>query len=132
MLTAVSWLRKSGVLLLLAFWGLAISHCALEQLPGLEFLACCHHPETAPHQDNDCDQDGCSVVESGFYKMEEQAASVPVPLLVLSLVLPLWEAIPPTLAPNSKLLSSAPPELPRVWQFSWRTALPPRAPSLAS
>ena len=125
----VTWVTKCVAMLALALWGLATTHCDLEQLPGLEFLACCQHPGTAPHQDNDCDQDGCSVVESGLYKMEEQTASVPVPLFVLSFVLPLWEATPPSLAPNSEPLNCSPPELPRVWQFSYRTALLPRAPS---
>ncbi len=119
-------------MLMLAVWGLATVHCDLEEVPGLEFLACCHHPETAPHQDDDCDTDACAVVESGLYKTEEQAAGVPVPLLALSFVLPLWEAAPRTAAPHPVLLNASPPELPRTWQFSCRTALPPRAPSLVA
>ena len=114
----------------LALWGLATWHCTLEQVPGLKFLACCQHENSAPHQDNDCDHDGCSVVESGFYKVEEHAATVPVPLLLLKFALPLmWEATPPTPASHSELLKCSPPELPRIWQFAYRTALPPRAPS---
>lgn len=128
----VSALTKTMVVVLLALWGLATSHCDLEQVPGFEFLACCQHPDTAPHQDKDCDEDGCAVVESGLYKMEAQAASAPMPLLVLSVLLPLWEATAPSVHPPVESLSSAPPELPRVWQFSFRTALPPRAPSFVS
>jgi hypothetical protein len=128
----VTLFTKYAVMLMLALWGLAKVHCDLEQVPGLEFLACCQHPDTAPHQDNDCEHDACSVVESGFYKVEEQAASVPVPLLVLSFVLPLWEAAPPAPAPRPELLNCSLPELPRPWQFFYRTALPPRAPSLVA
>ena len=72
------------------------------------------------------------MVESGFYRTEEQAAAVFVPLLVSNSVLPPWEVAPPTPAPHPELLKGAPPELPRAWQFSYRTALPPRAPSLVA
>jgi hypothetical protein len=119
---------KYVAMVMLAVCGLATSHCALEHVPGLEFLAWCHHPDTAPHEDNDCDGDGCAAVERGFYKVEDQAA-VPAPLLVLSFVLPQWEARASTPAPHPLLVNCSPPELPRAWQFSYRTALPPRAPS---
>jgi hypothetical protein len=138
-LTSVNWLNRAVATVMLALWGLATLHCDLEQVPGLEFLAWCHLPETAthqengaaPHPDNDCEQDGCSVVESGLYKIEEQAA-VPIPLLVENFVLPECEVVPPTPAPGPLLLNCSPPELPRGWQFSYRTALPPRAPSLVA
>ena len=107
-------------------------HCALEPVAGFEFLASCHSQDGAPQQDNDCDSDGCSTVESGFYRIEEQATAVSVPLLVLSVLLPVWEAAPPTPAPLSKPLICSPPELARFWQFFYRTALPPRAPSLVA
>jgi hypothetical protein len=116
-------------MLALALWGLASNHCHLEQVPGLEFLACCQHPDTAPHQDDDCDSDACSVVESGFYKIDEQVATVAAPTLGLSFVLPLWEAVAPMPAPHPIPPNCSPPELPRTWQFFSRTALPPRAPS---
>ena len=119
-------------MLMLALWGLATMHCDLEQVPGFEFLVSCHSQDGAPQQDNDCESDGCSAVESGFYRIEEQASAVPVPLLMLSFLLPVWEAAPPTPAPLSEPLICSPPELPRGWQFSYRTALPPRAPSLVA
>lgn len=127
-LSRVTRLTKCVSILSLALWGLATIHCGLEQVTGLKFLACCRHADTAPHQDSDCDQDACSVVETGFYKMEEQSASVPMPFFVLSFVRPLWEIVPPTRAPNAELLSGFPPELARFWHFFHRTALPPRAP----
>ena len=119
-------------MLMLALWGLATMHCDLEQVPGFEFFASCHAQGSAPHQDNDCESDGCSAVESGFYRIEEQAPAVTVPLLMLSFVLPLWEVTPPTPALLFEPLIGSPPELPRGWQFSYRTALPPRAPSLVA
>ena len=123
---------RAIALVMLVLWGLATSHCDLELLSGFEFLACCQHADTAPHQDNDCDLDGCSVVETGFYKVDEQTTDVPAPLLVLDDMLPTWDATPWVLPPNPLLLNSSPPELPRVWQFTTRSARSPRAPSFAS
>lgn len=128
----MNWLTKTIALAVLALWGLATVHCDLEQLPGLEFLSCCDHSGTAPHQDNDCNEDACAVVESGFYQLEEQPASLPAPVLGLSFLQSFWAATPPVALPEDVVLILVPPELPRIWQFALRTALPPRAPSLAS
>ena len=116
----------------LSLWGLATWHCELEQLPGLEFLVCCHHPGQTPHQDNDCEQDGCATVESGLYMVEGVATSAPPPVMVLASGL--WfppESVSGTPLPPVRR-SSAPPELLRVWHFTFRAALPPRAPSLVA
>ncbi len=118
--------------LMLALWGMAMTHCDLEHLPAFEFLACCTHPDTAPHQDQDCEQDGCAAVESGLYKIDEQPVLLPTPVFVLSLFLPLLDEVAPASVPSGGALDSAPPELLRIWQFSFRTALPPRAPSFVS
>lgn len=128
----MSKLLKAVAAAMLVLYGLALSHCALEQFSGLEFLSCCEHQDAAPHHDNECARDACSVVESGFYKTTDHDEVAPVPLFVLtSLVLSL-ESEPASATRNSKLFTSAPPELPRLWQFCLRTALPPRAPSIAS
>jgi hypothetical protein len=128
-LSRVTRFRKSVAMLALALWGLGSMHCDLEQVPGLKFLAWCHPSDPASHQDNGCESDACSEVESGLYRMEEQPATVSVPSLVLGLVLPLWEDAPPTPELHLELVSCSPPELPRVWQFFQRTARQPRAPS---
>lgn len=119
-------------MLMLSLWGLATLHCDLEQMPGFEFLAFCHSEDASSHQDEDCHSDGCSDVESGLYRIEEQAASAPVPLLVSSFLPPGWETTPPLARPQPVLLNGSPPDLPKAWQFSYRTALPPRAPPLAT
>ena len=122
-------LTRTVALLIVAFWGFATAHCSLEQLPGFGFFACGERLGGAPHQDNDCGRDGCSVVESGFYRVDEHPAIVPEPLLLFAALLPLFE---PDLRREIAAIptrSSVPTELARVWQFSFRTALPPRAPS---
>ena len=117
---------------MLAVWLPVTSHCWLEQIPGLSFLVCCDHGDTAPHQDSDCDTDGCASVENGFYKIEDAKviALLPACVLVLHLTL-LMEQSPPEIS-SGFLPTVAPPELGKTWQFSYRAAAPPRAPSLAS
>lgn len=117
---------------MLVLYGLAMSHCTLEQVRGFEFLACCDHQSSAPHQDNDCEQDACSVVESGFYKASDHQDVTPGALLLLSSLLlePQTSALDES--SNLEICGSAPAELPHIWQFCFRTALSPRAPSFAS
>ena len=128
----VSKLAKTIAMLTLALWGLAAMHCTLEGVPGFGFLKSCCFVDSAPAAPQDCEDDGCGEVEDGQYRSEEQTVSAPVPLLVLSFLLPVWEATAPPARPQPVLPSGSPPELPRAWQFSYRTALPPRAPSLVA
>ena len=128
-LVDVNWLRTMMVLATLALWFPATNHCRLESIPGLEFLRCASDANNG----SDCDGDGCETVEKGFYKIENDRPIVPAPILVVVLSLPplLTETSPAGLVSGGES-TSAPPELPKVWQFSLRTALPPRAPSIAS
>jgi len=132
-LTPVKSLRTLLTLLLVALWPLVTSHCDLEQLPGLEFLTCADAAATTAHKDDACETDSCASIESGFYKTEDGRQVVPTPPLVPSAFLTaiLQQAAQPS-ATTSIVLDSVPPELPKVWQFSFRTALPPRAPSFVS
>jgi len=132
-LTPVKWLRILLTLLLVAFWPLVTSHCSLEQMPGLEFLACADTGADASHQEQSCGTDGCASVESGFYKSDAAQLAVPPPPAALSpfLTALLREVVRPPVA-NTDRFYSAPPELLKVWQFSSRAAAPPRAPSLTS
>lgn len=118
--------------LLALLWLPMVSHCDLEHLPGLEFLACCDHADTGPHQDDDCQTDLCASVESGHYKTEERAITAPAPApqatLVATLLIPALENSVPTIAATP----SVPAELRQRWQFAFRTAAPPRAPSFVS
>ena len=131
-LTCVKSLRTLLTLVLVGVWPLVTTHCDLEQLPGLAFLACADEAETT-HAEKDCETDTCASVESGFYKTEDTQPVVPTPPLVPSELLTSILLSP--VEPASFQIQGfdlAPPELPKSWQFSFRTALPPRAPSLVS
>jgi hypothetical protein len=133
----VKWAKKVAALGTLAVWALAFNHCALELILNLEFLACAPQAETTSHQPGDCgdDRDACATVESGLFKVEENQvfaakASASTAFFALAFLSHL-------IAPESSVGQQvppgrAPPELARGWQFSLRTALPPRAPSFCS
>jgi hypothetical protein len=128
----MTWLSKAMAVLLALLWVPLTSHCDWEHLPGLESLACCDHADTAPHQDQDCQTDLCASVESGNYKIEERSVSAPAPVLVAVAVVPLLASAPENPSATVPATSSVPIELPQLWQFAFRTAAPPRAPSFVS
>jgi hypothetical protein len=126
-----SWKRiVAGALLVL--WVPLTMHCRLESLPGMEFLVCCPHEDASPHQDSDCDDDVCAVVESASYKTENNRVVIPTPMLAPALLLSSLLSLEVIPAANPVAFEASPPELPATWQFFFRTALPPRAPSFIS
>jgi len=129
----MAWFRKSVAIVLLGLWMPVTMHCLLEAMPAFSFLQCCCTADKGPQEPNDCADDACSALESGLYKIEDNSALAPHPSLLFALSTcdpgsPLPAERVPRLAPQSL----APPELPQFWQFSYRTALPPRAPSFVA
>jgi len=132
---AVRILKTILVLLLALAWVPLSLHCQIEAMPGWEFLACESEEEehSTPHQSSDCEDDFCQIIESGLYKTEERA-----PLLCSVNFLPpgVESSIAISMQPPDPGLSPSaipsPPLLANTWQFTLRTALLPRAPSLAS
>jgi len=120
-------------MLLLALWVPVTMHCTLENVPGFSFFQYCCGGDETPPVPGDCEDDTCGTVESGLYKLEEDPAITPA--LTSLLVVVAWNSVtepPADTAPLFASSSPAPPELPKVWQFFHRTALPPRAPSVAA
>ena len=110
-------------LILAVLWLPVTMHCALEVLPGWEFLVCCDEQGAAPHEDNDCGADACAVVESGFYKMQDHDE-----LIIGSTEIVFYDALSQPGEPVSAYFHPT-PELSASWQFHCRAASLPRAPS---
>lgn len=130
---SVRKLWKVVALALVALWLPVTMHCLLEAMPGLELLGCCIHPDSAPHQDSDCDQDVCAQVESGLYLPGSPTAKVVLPSFT-----PLNDPAPPAQVDPLPQLTfhdcpdgSLPGPVP-AWVFVQRAALPVRAPSFVS
>src|SRR5262245_9029688 len=126
----VKWLKSVVVMAMLALWLPATNHCRLEQIPGLEFLRCV--ADSSSEGDCSSDGDGCLVVESGFYKVENTKVKIGQPPLIPAALLTqlVLERAAPGLHLTDPAVNSL--ELPKPWQFVFRAAAPPRAPSLAS
>lgn len=120
-------------LLLALLWLPVMVHCQLESIPGLGWLSCCGHSDaddSPAHHTQDCEADSCATVESGLYKLEDAPGSLVSP--------PLDRALPSRLLehrPENLFLAGGPPipaDFRQCWQFAFRAALEPRAPSFYS
>ena len=110
---------------LAVLWVPVTSHCAWENVSGLQFFKCA----TDTPENSDCDGDGCAQLEKATYKTSDPQVTPSLPLLTLLFQVLVIE---PAVSEQSILASAPPPEIPAGWQFSFRTALPPRAPSFVS
>ena len=117
-------------------WVLLISHCKIEAISGFEFLRCAteiHAPAESEKGGDPCKDTDCCSIESAQYLAPRQHELAPlvafdfVPADQFGVV---EQSLPKEVSIG--VLTVAPPGLPTSWQFSLRTALPVRAPSLAS
>jgi len=126
-------LKTMLALLLALAWMPLMSHCKLETVLGFQFIRCASEGQAPVNGPGHCGGDYCCAVETGSFQAPNHQQIVPVVALAL---LPLGRVaiceIP--LAPRETLglFTSAPPELCTAWQFTFRTAPAPRAPSLLS
>ena len=124
---------------LLAVWPVLSAHAWLEAI-GLIHIA---HSEQAPgcdgpddpHDHHDADHD----VADGLCLLSSHSLDVPAPSMPAIHAGFLWEIVEgttgPALSPYPSGLAppgTSPPELIHRWQFSFRTALPARAPSFVT
>ena len=128
----VSRFVKCIALLLLALWVPVSMHCTLETMPTFSFLQCCCGEDEGQQQAGDCEEDVCGAVESGCYKIEDNPTLAAGLVVMLVLATDWVTEAASNAASLIEVPSTPPPELPRVWQFSYRTALPPRAPSFVA
>jgi hypothetical protein len=121
--------------ILLAAWYACTLHCSLEMMTSDEPLACCDDAKVASHSNHtpvSPDHCVCDWVKSGGYALSKCVALAPAPDNVLLLfTLPSFREDSLTDQSLPKPIDS-PPEPVASWQFSFRTASPPRAPSMVS
>jgi len=126
--------RQLACLLLVALWLPATAHCDFEAI-GLDQIFHCATDHHAPSADAK-PSDTCEVVESGWIKRAPSEIDLTVPVaacLCLICACTITPASSRDLAPLSLTeRTAAPPEFGRTWQFDFRAALSPRAPSFAS
>ncbi len=116
-------------LLLLVLWVPLTSHCTWENISDLTLFKCADDTEQHSEQKSDCADDGCAQLETATYRSSDAQPEVAPPAFLvlfqlLTLTVPAREACVATV--------NTPPEIFTSWQFTFRTALPPRAPSFVS
>jgi len=126
-------LRNILIVLVAVVWLPMTMHCRLETVPGLEFLACLTDGDCHDEQSSDRGDTGCCSVEKSQYKTEQHRLTLQPPNLLPLPFAPVLDLADGLSGEASReAFTVAPPELPRCWQFVFRTAAPPRAPSFAS
>jgi hypothetical protein len=123
---SVNRLKTIIAVVLLGLWIPAGSLCLIENAGLLAKNACCcddQSSETSP----------CCALASAAYKMDENAPTKALSLaqIFVSIDLANVDCSPPQFSHVAEY-GVSPPELSTSWQFSFRAALAPRAPSSAS
>ena len=131
---SVKWLHSVVAMVMLLVWLPAQGHCLLDRA-GWTSDICCPESESAESQapvSDPCSEKVCCNLDSPTFKVDDYRALFvgphPTPVVVLPMLAPIGTAS----LPSTCFLTFASPELPASWQFIYRTALPPRAPSIAS
>lgn len=129
----VNIVKKIAAWLLLAVWLPVTSHCLLELAEFIPLDDCCAASSSSTGSHQDGADDACNTLESASYKVDDNAAVlIPPAVGLLVCVLAPLEDLSVAAQFSSDFLTVAPPNLPVTWQFSYRAALPIRAPSAAS
>ena len=78
----------------------------------------------------DCHSDACKIIESGNYFLKKVSVSAPTaPFAWIGALEPVTDRRPPAPVATLSATGGAPPGWNRIWQFVFRAALSPRAPS---
>jgi len=123
---AVNRFRTVAALVLLAFWLPISSHELLEHWGVIHTQA--SNPVEKHDNDHDAADGLCRLPPGALQVQKFLAREVAFVALVIteSVRDSIWEQA------SFALVNPSPPDIPVGWQFSFRTALPPRAPSLIS
>jgi hypothetical protein len=113
------------------YYVLAMTHCPLQQASFFGESGCsASFGQQQEDQTASCEDGCCPLESSDHFSRQKTGHDIPV-IAVPGFVLCTLEAdLAQKAAPPSP--TGPPPELPKIWQFSFRTALPPRAPSFVS
>jgi hypothetical protein len=117
----------------LAVWAACTAHCAIESLSASAEPACCDEDGGPSHQAPAAPgQCVCSAIQAGGYVSQDGALAIPLPVDCVVLLAVVPKPVDLATWSGSVEPASSPPGMSESWQFSFRAALPVRAPSLIS
>ena len=131
--SAVQRIKTVVAVLLALIWLPAVSCCLIDASGLLGKQECCSKEHShRPSVPGNCDQP-CGALASASYLPQQSHLLIiaPIGVPLFDSAFPLLEIRRPD-GVGRELPATAPPELAGHWQFSFRTALAPRAPSFAS
>ena len=132
---SVRAIRSFLALLLLGTWFTCTVRCSLEMMAVGNSLTCCDNgnlQSNASHTPTDADHCVCGWMKSGGYAFTKNISLAYGPNH-LSLLSAISSSDGESLTdPALPRINFSPPELPTAWQFFFRAASSPRAPSLVS
>jgi hypothetical protein len=130
---SVQFFKAMLAILLALAWAPLTAHCQIESLVGLGLLSCQSAGEAPAPNGSHCDDSSCCAWESGQCSLPQNQPSHVVWLIAVALtVVPFALHNSPPADAGMEILTTAPPEITRIWQFSFRAALPVRAPTFPS
>jgi hypothetical protein len=132
---SVNSVRSMVALVFLAFWPVMTSHPLLQQLGVIHQVHEDHDDGAGSHEhdtDNHACADGDYLKGSNSISVWKPFASVAAPFVTTLLFSTQSFARLDMFSSGPAPPGTAPPELSNIWQFSFRAALPARAPSLIS
>ena len=131
-LSRVNRLKPFVALIVLALWATCTIRCELVSLSSSETDACCETaPDKCPEKPAPANQCVCGLARSDGFIAAATVVSSPVVVDLPLFTVPAHLELPMHDPPSREVIFS-PPELRTTWQFSFRTALSPRAPSFIS
>ena len=119
-------------LLLAALWLPQTMHCQLAHMGFTSERSSCCDDHCCSNGDCDCQSAVCKSIEAGHFDLTKSTVAVPVEVygwVRTSETADLRPCLKPE--PGMPEATGAPPGLPGIWQFVFRAAPAPRAPSLA-
>ena len=125
-------LHKFVATLVALVWLPAVSCCLIDASGLLDKRDCCAHEQSGSVPDrNDCDKPCGALASASYVAQHDQLVFAPlfVPLLNTANSAVEFQKI---VCIGHDALMTAPPEMAGHWQFSFRTALAPRAPAFVS
>jgi hypothetical protein len=126
-------MKTAVAVLLVLLWVPATSCCLLDASGLFGKPDCCAKDHSKPvPKPGGCDK-ACGLLASALYFSQQSQALFDASMDHVAVAFTYIVAEPSLpLLPEQSWPATGPPELAGHWQFSYRTALPPRAPSLAS
>jgi hypothetical protein len=129
----VKWFNRVIAMIMLGIWLPATSLCLAERAGWISNDDCCASDSEESPASPPSGHSACCLLASGSYKVDDLQLFTTISPIVAEAVLTTWWEFALQPDPSPPLARTwIPPDFPVSWQFSFRAALPPRAPTFVA